>query len=106
MSINVCLLVQTKSWDKPDVRVAMSDFKSFHAGGSPSGLQGLLKNVGPTVQACWDDTGMINMGDTWETKVIGQAREAYGFLNLEERDLANRRVLEAIRMVTSLWTLM
>jgi hypothetical protein len=55
-------------------------FKSFHAGGGPGGLEGLLKNVGPTVQACWDDAGKINMGDTWETKVIGQAREAYGFI--------------------------
>jgi 3-hydroxyacyl-CoA dehydrogenase len=74
-------------------------FKSFHAGGGPGGLEGLLKNVGPTVQACWDDAGKMYMGDAWEAKVFAQAREAYGLLDLEERDLANRRVLEAVRMV-------
>ncbi|KAH7010806.1 uncharacterized protein B0I36DRAFT_370100 [Microdochium trichocladiopsis] len=74
-------------------------FKSFHAGGGPGGLEGLLKNVGPTVQACWDDAGQVNIGGAWEAKVFGQVREAYGALDLEERDVANRRVLEVVQEV-------
>ncbi|PNP59919.1 hypothetical protein FNYG_14765 [Fusarium nygamai] len=74
-------------------------FKSFHAGGGPGGLEGLLKNVGPTVQACWDDAGKVNMGDTWEDTVFRQVRESYRALNLEERDRANRIVLQTVQEV-------
>ncbi|KAF5003518.1 hypothetical protein FDECE_9941 [Fusarium decemcellulare] len=72
-------------------------FKSFHAGGGPDGLEGLLNLVRHTVQACWDDAGKVNMGDGWETKVCVQTREAYGAPDLEERDRANRMVLRAVQ---------
>ncbi|KAJ6445256.1 3-hydroxyacyl-CoA dehydrogenase [Purpureocillium lavendulum] len=72
-------------------------FKSFHAGGGPGGLAALLGNVGRTVQACWDDGGRVNMGGSWEAKVFAQTEEAYGRVDLGERDRANRLVLEAVR---------
>lgn len=74
-------------------------FKSFHAGGGPGGLEALFRNVGGTVQACWDEGGRVHVGDGWEDKVFGQAKEAYGMLDLEERDRANRRILEVVEEV-------
>jgi 3-hydroxyacyl-CoA dehydrogenase len=74
-------------------------FKSFHAGGGPGGLEALFRNVGGTVQACWDEGGKVSVGDGWEDKVFGQARDAYGMLDLEERDRANRRILEVVEEV-------
>ena len=72
-------------------------FKSFHTGGGPGGLEALLKNIRPTVQACWDEGGKVNLGDGWEDKVFSQTKEAYGQPDLEERDMANMRVLEAVQ---------
>ncbi|KAL5592847.1 hypothetical protein FOBRF1_013155 [Fusarium oxysporum] len=74
-------------------------FKSFHAGGGPGGLEGLLKNVSLTVQACWDDAGEVNMGDAWENKVFRQVRESYGAIDLEERDRASRKVVQTVQEV-------
>ncbi|KAL4985533.1 hypothetical protein BDW68DRAFT_198688 [Aspergillus falconensis] len=71
-------------------------FKSFHTGGGPGGLEGLLKNVGGSVQACWDEAGKINIGENWEHKVFSQTREAYKEISLDERDRAMRRILNAV----------
>ncbi|RYP81325.1 hypothetical protein DL769_002054 [Monosporascus sp. CRB-8-3] len=74
-------------------------FKSFHAGGGAGGLEALLRNVGPTIQACWDDAGKVNIGEAWQSKVVEQARDTYGSPNLQERDRANQRVLEVVQEV-------
>ncbi|KAK2800537.1 hypothetical protein FQN50_008082 [Emmonsiellopsis sp. PD_5] len=71
-------------------------FKSFHAGGGEGGFEGLMRNVGGTVQACWDDGGRVNMGGEWEGEVFRRVREVYGVPDLGERDRANRRVLEVV----------
>ncbi|KAK2735806.1 hypothetical protein FQN55_001988 [Onygenales sp. PD_40] len=71
-------------------------FKSFHAGGGEGGFEGLMGNVGGTVQACWEGGGRVNMGGGWEGEVFRQVREAYGVPDLEERDRVNRRVLEVV----------
>jgi 3-hydroxyacyl-CoA dehydrogenase len=72
-------------------------FKSYHAGGGPAGLEGFFKNIGGTVQACWDDIGMVNMGDGWEEEIFKQAKETYGAVNVGERDRITRRVLDVLR---------
>ncbi|KAH7113605.1 hypothetical protein EDB81DRAFT_824730 [Dactylonectria macrodidyma] len=74
-------------------------FKSFHAGGGSGGLEALFRNVGPTVQACWDDAGKLNFHEGWEDNIYRQAREAYQVPNLEERDRANRGVLQTVQEV-------
>jgi 3-hydroxyacyl-CoA dehydrogenase len=72
-------------------------FKSYHAGGGPAGLEGFFKNIGGTVQACWDDIGTVNVGDGWEDEVFKQAKQTYGTVNVEERDRITRRVLDVLR---------
>ena len=72
-------------------------FKSYHAGGGAGGLEGFFKNIGGTVQACWDDGGRVNVGEGWEDDVFRQTRQAYGEVDLTERDTLTRRVLEAVR---------
>jgi len=71
-------------------------FKSYHAGGGAGGLEGFFKNIGGTVQACWDEGGKVNVGEGWEKQVFQQAQEAYGVVDTEERDKVTRRVLEAV----------
>lgn len=53
-------------------------FKSYARGGGDQGFPGLMRNIGSTVQACWDDMGMVNMGQDWEAKVASQIEDAYG----------------------------
>jgi 3-hydroxyacyl-CoA dehydrogenase len=72
-------------------------FKSYHAGGGPAGLEGFFKNIGGTVQACWDDIGTVNVGDGWEEEIFKQAKETYGTVNVGERDRITRRVLDVLR---------
>ncbi|KAH7091283.1 3-hydroxyacyl-CoA dehydrogenase [Paraphoma chrysanthemicola] len=72
-------------------------FKSYHAGGGPAGLEGFFKNIGGTVQACWDDAGKVNVGENWEGEVFRQAQEAYGVVDVEERDRITKRLLEVLR---------
>jgi hypothetical protein len=72
-------------------------FKSFHTGGGPDGLEGLLNLGCHAVQTCWDDAGKINMGDGWENKVFVRTRKVYRAPGLEERDRANRMVLRAVQ---------
>lgn len=71
-------------------------FKSYHAGGGPAGLEGFFKNIGGTVQACWDDAGRINVSDGWEDQIYRQAKETYGDVDTRERDRITRRVLDVL----------
>jgi 3-hydroxyacyl-CoA dehydrogenase len=72
-------------------------FKSYHAGGGVAGLEGFFKNIGGTVQACWDDGGTVNTGDGWEANVFRQAKETYGTVDVSERDRITRRVLDILK---------
>jgi 3-hydroxyacyl-CoA dehydrogenase len=72
-------------------------FKSYHAGGGEGGLEGFFKNIGGTVQECWDDAGKVNRGEGWEEEVFRQAREAYGVVDVGERNRVTRRVLEILK---------
>lgn len=71
-------------------------FKSYHAGGGPAGLEGFFKNIGGTVQACWDDAGKLSVGGEWQEEVCRQAKEAYGVVDVGERDRITKSVLEAV----------
>lgn len=74
-------------------------FKSFHAGGGPGGLAALFKNVGDTIQACWNDAGRVQFGDGsgWERKLCERVAAVNGETNIYERDNANRSILEVVR---------
>lgn len=71
-------------------------FKSYHAGGGHAGLEGFFKNIGGTVQDCWSDLGKPNVGEEWEGKIFAQAQDAYGCVDVSERDRITRRVLEVL----------
>lgn len=71
-------------------------FKSYHAGGGPAGLEGFFKNIGGTVQDCWADAGTPNVGDGWEEKAFREAKEAYGTVDVGERDRITRRLLQVL----------
>jgi 3-hydroxyacyl-CoA dehydrogenase len=73
-------------------------FKSYHAGGGAGGLEGFFKNIGGTVQGCWDEGGnpTYGKGDAWEGKVFVQAQDTYGVVDTNERDRITRRVVEAV----------
>ncbi|GME24345.1 3-hydroxyacyl-CoA dehydrogenase [Neofusicoccum parvum] len=70
-------------------------FKSYHAGGGPGGLNAFFKNIGGTVQGCWDDSGKESVGGGWEPNVFRQAQEAYGVVDTAQRDRLTRDVLDA-----------
>jgi 3-hydroxyacyl-CoA dehydrogenase len=72
-------------------------FKSYHAGGGEGGLEAFFKNIGGTVQGCWDDAGHDNVGDGWEKAIFEQAKETYGVVDTEERDRITRVVVEGVR---------
>jgi len=72
-------------------------FDSYHAGGGVGGLEGFFKNIGGTVQACWDDIGILNVGEGWEEDIFRQTKETYGVLYTKERDDKTRRVLDAAK---------
>jgi 3-hydroxyacyl-CoA dehydrogenase len=72
-------------------------FKSFHVGGGPGGLRSLFKNIGGTIQACWDEEGNVNFGDGWEETIFAQTERYYGGLDLKKRDAANQGILEIAR---------
>lgn len=71
-------------------------FKSYHAGGGPAGLEGFFQNIGGTVQDCWAELGTPNVGDGWEEKIFKEAREAYGDVDVGERDRITRRLLQVL----------
>lgn len=75
-------------------------FKSYHMGGGAGGLEGFMKNIGGTVQGCWDDAGVENVGDGWEGKVFEQTREAYGDVKISDfkkRDDITKDVLASAK---------
>jgi 3-hydroxyacyl-CoA dehydrogenase len=72
-------------------------FRSYHAGGGPAGLEGFFKNIGGTVQSCWDDAGKVNVGEGWEDEIFKQAKGTYGTVDVEERDRITRRVLNVLK---------
>ncbi|OJD36980.1 hydroxylacyl-dehydrogenase [Diplodia corticola] len=72
-------------------------FHSYHAGGGPGGLEAFFKNIGGTIQRCWDDSGKENVGEGWEDDIFRQAEEAYGVVDTSRRDRLTRGVLEAAR---------
>lgn len=72
-------------------------FKSYQAGGGEGGIEAFFKNIGGTVQACWDDAGKVNMGEGWEKNVYNQTNEAYGVVDTKGRDAKTRKVLDAAR---------
>ncbi|KAL2042308.1 hypothetical protein N7G274_004797 [Stereocaulon virgatum] len=74
-------------------------FKSYHAGGGAGGLEGFFKNIGGTVQACWDDIGTVNVGQGWEEDIFRQTKEAYGVVDTKERDRKTRAVLDAVKLL-------
>ncbi|KAJ4991480.1 3-hydroxyacyl-CoA dehydrogenase [Stagonosporopsis vannaccii] len=71
-------------------------FKSYHAGGGSAGLEGFFKNIGGTVQDCWTESGTPNVGDGWEEKIFKEAQEAYGEVDVGERDRITRRLLQVL----------
>lgn len=72
-------------------------FKSYQAGGGEGGIEAFFKNIGGTIQACWDDSGKVNMGGGWEKNIYNQTKEAYGIVDTKGRDAQTLRVLDAAR---------
>jgi hypothetical protein len=73
-------------------------FKSYHLGGGTGGIEGFMRNIGGTLQACWDDLGAVNVGGGWEVDVFKQIRVAYGDVkekDLKERDETTKELLDA-----------
>ena len=70
-------------------------FKSYQAGGGEGGIEAFMKNIGGTIQACWDDSGKVNMGQGWEKDIYNQTNEAYGIVDTKGRDAKTLRVLDA-----------
>lgn len=70
-------------------------FKSYQAGGGEGGIEAFFKNIGGTVQACWDDAGKVNTGEGWEKNIYYQTKGAYGVVDTKGRDAKTRRVLDA-----------
>jgi 3-hydroxyacyl-CoA dehydrogenase len=74
-------------------------FKSYHAGGGAGGLEAFFKNIGGTVQGCWEasDANRTNVGDGWENRIFKQTEKAYGTVDIAERDRKTKAVLEAVK---------
>ncbi len=75
-------------------------FKSYQAGGGEGGIEAFFKNIGSTIQGCWDDAGKVNIGEGWEEKIYNQTKEAYGVLDTKGRDVKTWTVLDAARSNT------
>ncbi|KAK5989780.1 L-carnitine dehydrogenase [Cladobotryum mycophilum] len=82
-------------------------FWSYHAGGGQDqGLRGFFDKIGGTIQACWEDSGKIELGQHqtgsgeepgWEDYVCDEVDKAYGSLredDLRSRDEKLRKVLD------------
>jgi 3-hydroxyacyl-CoA dehydrogenase len=77
-------------------------FKSYHAGGGLGGIKSFIKNIGGTIQACWEESKNINVGDGWEECIIRQTREAYGDIqnmNMSARDEITKEILTTRKRV-------
>lgn len=72
-------------------------FKSYQAGGGEGGIEAFFKNIGGTVQACWDDAGKVNVGEGWEKNIYDQTNEAYGVVDTKGRDAKMRTVFDAAK---------
>lgn len=72
-------------------------FRSYHAGGEVGGLAGFFGNIRGTVQSCWDDAGAARVGGGWESELFKQAQDAYGIVDIEQRDRITREALSVIR---------
>lgn len=70
-------------------------FKSYQAGGGEGGIEAFFKNIGGTIQACWDDAGKVNMGGEWEKNIYNRTKEAYGIVDTKGRDAKTLMVLDA-----------
>ena len=76
--------------------VVAGPFKSYHMRGGVRGIESLMNNVGGTIQPCWKDLGVVNMGQGWEGSILEQTRDAYGDVktrDLRERDQLLREVI-------------
>jgi hypothetical protein len=63
-------------------------FKSYHVGGGVGGIESLMNNIGSTIQACWEDLGVVNIGQGWEGSILEQTRDAYE--DVETKDFRER----------------
>ncbi|QIW96552.1 hypothetical protein AMS68_002070 [Peltaster fructicola] len=78
-------------------------FKSYHAGGGEGGLKSFMAKLGGTIQEVWKTSeedirsGDIKIGSSWQDLVCMQADEAYGEIDIAERDDKTRRVLAAVQ---------
>ncbi|KAK2794523.1 hypothetical protein FQN52_008104 [Onygenales sp. PD_12] len=74
-------------------------FKSYHMGGGEGGLRGFFEKIGGTVQGCWGDAGVVNVGEGgWEGPLFEEAERVYGpaaGLSVRTRDERTMGVLEA-----------
>jgi 3-hydroxyacyl-CoA dehydrogenase len=73
-------------------------FKSYHAGGGTGGLQSFFQNIGGTIQDCWDDSGKVNMGESWEGPICKQVFETYG--ERDPAELKNRTDMTKLLIYT------
>jgi hypothetical protein len=67
-------------------------------GGGERGLEGFIDKIGGTIQSCWDDGGIPNIGQGWELALCHETVEAYGNVNkisLTERDETTKNMLTA-----------
>lgn len=71
-------------------------FKSYHAGGGKGGLHAFFDKIGGTVQDCWSDIGQVNRGDGWERQVFRQCEDAYGEVDVAQRDRITKKILAVI----------
>ncbi|KAI9706072.1 MAG: hypothetical protein M1836_005478 [Candelina mexicana] len=71
-------------------------FKSYHLGSGTGGFDGFCKDLGGTVQKCWDESGKPRIGEgQWEEKVFAQTRETYRNADVAESNRVTMGVLEA-----------
>ena len=74
-------------------------FRSYHAGGGEGGREAFFRNIGGSVQACWEEGSRVNFGkgEDWEEEVFRQCEETFGKVDLVDRDRKTTKVLEAVR---------
>jgi len=74
-------------------------FRSYHAGGGEGGREAFFRNIGGSVQACWEEGSRVNFGkgEDWEEEVFRQCEETFGTVDLVDRDRKTTKVLEAVR---------
>lgn len=72
-------------------------FKSYQAGGGEGGIEAFFKNIGGTIQACWDDSGKVSMGGGWERNIYNQVKETYSIVDTKGRDTKTLKVLDVAR---------